>query len=506
MPRQVTRNPDNVFEAPATVPHPRLRVSELTGLDAQVERSTTASDSSIASPGNSPRATPSHRASLHRRQPWTRLSALVIACDLLAAGATASFSRSPAWCMLMGCIVVVAVRHSGLQRKRLAPNLLDDLPSLITLALVGLGVVLLVRGIVARASGTNSVRDASYLMGFLVLFRMAVYTVLRMGRRRGRFLHNTLFVGHGRLGQVLSQSMLDDPRYGLRPVGYVCAGEPSQPNGALPCVGELSSMSDLVRQYAADAVVIADVEPSEEQLTSVTRAFDGEGVAVYMVPRLWELHGSAQGCEMIRGIPLIRLSRPAYESLTWPLKRALDLVAASLAVLLLSPVLLMCALLVRRESGPGVIFRQKRIGRDGRQFELLKFRSLRPVDDAEAATTWSVAEDARLRTVGRWMRRLSLDELPQLFNVLRGDMSLVGPRPERPFFVAQFTSEFGEYGQRHRVPSGMTGWAQIHGLRGDTSVATRARYDNYYIENWSLWLDVKILLRTVRQVIVGAGR
>ena len=104
------------------------------------------------------------------------------------------------------------------------------------------------------------------------------------------------------------------------------------------------------------------------------------------------------------------------------------------------------------------------------------------------------------------MRRLSLDELPQLFNVLRGDMSLVGPRPERPFFVAQFTSEFGEYGERHRVPSGMTGWAQIHGLRGDTSVATRARYDNYYIENWSLWLDVKILLRTARQVIVGAGR
>jgi exopolysaccharide biosynthesis polyprenyl glycosylphosphotransferase len=442
----------------------------------------------------------------HHRQPWTRLTAFVIASDLLATAATASISRSPAWCVLMGCMVVIAVRHSGLQRKRLAPMLLDDVPALISLALVGLGVVLLVRGVVGRASGTNSVRDSAQLMGFLILFRSAVYTTLRFGRRRGRFLHNTLFIGHGRLGQVLSQTLLADPRYGLRPVGFVGNTDPADTSDGLQWVGPLSAISDLVRDYAADAVVIADVEPSEDQLTSVTRAFDGEGVAVFMVPRLWELHGSAQGCEMVRGIPLIRLRRPAYESLTWPLKRALDVTLAALAVLLLAPVMLACALLVRRESGPGVIFRQQRIGRDGHQFELLKFRSLRPLDDFEAAVTWSVADDARLRTVGRWMRRLSLDELPQLFNVLRGDMSLVGPRPERPFFVVQFSSEFGEYAQRHRVPSGMTGWAQIHGLRGDTSVATRARYDNYYIENWSLWLDVKILLRTLRQVLAGAGR
>ena len=208
------------------------------------------------------RPTPAKPSIRGRRQPWTRLTALIIGCDLLATAATATISRSPAWCVLIGCIVVIAVRHSGLQRKRLAPMLLDDVPALITLALVGLGVVLLVRGVVGRASGTHSVRDSAQLMGFLILFRSAVYTILRIGRRRGHFLHNTLFIGHGRLGQVLSQTLLADPRYGLRPVGFVGDGDPAVTSEGLHWVGPLSAISDLVSDYAADAVVIADVEAS----------------------------------------------------------------------------------------------------------------------------------------------------------------------------------------------------------------------------------------------------
>jgi lipopolysaccharide/colanic/teichoic acid biosynthesis glycosyltransferase len=142
---------------------------------------------------------------------------------------------------------------------------------------------------------------------------------------------------------------------------------------------------------------------------------------------------------------------------------------------------------------------------DGRHFQVLKFRSLRPATEAEGATTWNIAHDDRLSRAGKFLRQTSLDELPQLYNILRGDMSLVGPRPERPHFVSQFRSAYPSYEARHRVPSGLTGWAQVHGLRGDTSIADRARFDNYYIENWSLWLDLKIVLRTVGSVLRGAG-
>jgi lipopolysaccharide/colanic/teichoic acid biosynthesis glycosyltransferase len=161
---------------------------------------------------------------------------------------------------------------------------------------------------------------------------------------------------------------------------------------------------------------------------------------------------------------------------------------------------------VRIESGPGVIFRQTRVGRNGVLFECLKIRSMRPADEVESATNWSVADDSRVGRAGRFLRRTSLDELPQLWNILRGDMTLVGPRPERPHFVDKFSVEFDRYAHRHRVQAGLTGLAQVSGLRGDTSIADRARYDNYYIEHWSLWLDIKILIRTFFQMVNARGR
>jgi exopolysaccharide biosynthesis polyprenyl glycosylphosphotransferase len=205
-------------------------------------------------------------------------------------------------------------------------------------------------------------------------------------------------------------------------------------------------------------------------------------------------------------MPLLRMREAPFRRVSWRLKRVVDVAVAGLSLVALSPVFLACALGVRREGGPGVLFRQTRVGLDGRAFELLKFRSMRPVDNAESATLWSIADDDRIGPIGRLLRASSLDELPQLWNVLRGDMSIVGPRPERPHFVDQFATTFPRYMARHRVPCGMTGWAQIHGLRGDTSVADRARFDNYYIENWSLWLDLKIVARTINVVLTGKGR
>ncbi len=224
-----------------------------------------------------------------------------------------------------------------------------------------------------------------------------------------------------------------------------------------------------------------------------------------VVPRLHEYFSQVGVQDQIGAIPVIRLRTPALRGLAWQVKRGADVLLATVALVVLSPLLVAVAIAVRREGGPGVLFRQQRVGQDGRLFEVFKFRSLLPYDDVEAATTWSVALDQRVGPVGRFLRKTSLDELPQLWNVLRGDMTLVGPRPERPHFVDRFTAEHPRYSYRHRVPSGLTGLAQVSGLRGDTPIADRARYDNYYIENWSLWLDVKVILRTVREVLAGRG-
>jgi exopolysaccharide biosynthesis polyprenyl glycosylphosphotransferase len=227
---------------------------------------------------------------------------------------------------------------------------------------------------------------------------------------------------------------------------------------------------------------------------------------IFVVPRLFELCQRDADMDEIWGIPLVRLRRPAYRLFSWRLKRVLDVVVAAALLVPLAPLMGVLALAVRWEGGPGVLFRQLRVGLDGRTFYLLKFRSLRPLDELESATSWSVPSEERVGSVGRFLRRTSLDELPQLWNVLRGDMTLVGPRPERPFFVEKFAKQYPRYVARHRVPAGLTGWAQIHGLRGDTSITDRAAFDNYYIENWSLWLDVKILVRTATAVVRREGR
>jgi lipopolysaccharide/colanic/teichoic acid biosynthesis glycosyltransferase len=153
-----------------------------------------------------------------------------------------------------------------------------------------------------------------------------------------------------------------------------------------------------------------------------------------------------------------------------------------------------------------VIFRQTRVGQHGELFDCLKLRTMHPANVSDSATTWSIATNDRVGPVGRLLRRTSLDELPQLWNILRGDMTLVGPRPERPHFVEQFSTQYDRYAHRHRVRAGLTGFAQVSGLRGDTSIADRARFDNYYIENWSLWLDIKILIRTFAEVFFARGR
>jgi exopolysaccharide biosynthesis polyprenyl glycosylphosphotransferase len=264
-------------------------------------------------------------------------------------------------------------------------------------------------------------------------------------------------------------------------------------------------LAGLISAASAKVVIIAFGRRRESEMVAVLRTCDRMDCEIFVVPRLFELHMWGSDTDEVWGMPLVRLRRPAYRLPSWQLKHVFDVIVALAMLIPLAPLMAALALAVRLEGGKGVIFRQQRVGLNGKVFNVLKFRSMRPANDEEAAIKWSVSQDSRVGPVGRFLRRTSLDELPQLWNVLRRDMTLVGPRPERPFFVEQFSRQFPRYQARQRVPPGLTGWAQVNGLRGDTSIYDRAAFDNYYIENWSLWLDVKILLRTIVAVLRRDG-
>ncbi|MEU3839103.1 exopolysaccharide biosynthesis polyprenyl glycosylphosphotransferase [Streptomyces sp. NPDC028635] len=319
-------------------------------------------------------------------------------------------------------------------------------------------------------------------------------------RRRAALLRRprpALVVGPAPAAQRVAAAVLRHPRCGVRPVGVVA----EHPEGAdgLPV---LTTGEEVRRALLQNGVrdVLAVHPALRSAQGPLLRALAESGCTV------WELDAdcpSYASRDQLAGFACRRL--PLGAPRTSPGKRLLDVAVAAALLVPAGPVLLVCAAVLRITGGPGVLFRQERIGKDGRPFTLLKFRTHRPVDAHEAATRWSVAGDGRMSPFCRVLRRTSLDELPQLWNVFRGDMSLVGPRPERPYFVARFSQTHPGYAARHRMPAGLTGLAQINGLRGDTSIEDRARFDNAYIDNWSLWQDVCILLRTAAALLRPSG-
>ncbi len=411
-----------------------------------------------------------------------------------------------------GLVFLALLWHAGLYRSRLSLSVLDDFPTLLGRWLTAAAVALLGQMVWSQALWKNYVINWRFLIGamivggLLVVLRGLGYALVRTLRVRQLVVHRTLILGAGGVGNQIADILSAHPEYGLRPIGFL-DDDPRFTDGpsGLPVLGGFTKLSSYLQQGDVDSVVVAFSSMPESEMVGVIRTCDRYRCELFVVPRLFELHQVDDDMDAAWGLPLVRLRRATYRSAAWRVKRLIDVCVSGAAVAFLAPVLLTVALAVRLDGGPGVLFRQKRVGVDGRHFEVLKFRSLRPASEDESATTWNVAHDARLSPVGRFLRKSSLDELPQLFNILRGDMSLVGPRPERPHFVSQFREAYPSYEARHRVPSGLTGWAQVHGLRGDTSIADRARFDNYYIENWSLWLDVKIMIRTFGSVLRGSG-
>ncbi|MFD7922841.1 sugar transferase [Streptomyces sp. NPDC059740] len=391
----------------------------------------------------------------------------------------------------------------------LRPQAATELPALLARALLAWCVP------VALTGGAWERPDWRLLLPAVLLHTAAAGALRAVGyflrrreaRRRPR---PTLLVGAPAATTALAGTLSAHPRYGLRPVGTVDlwpgrAASTEPPLSPLPVLRSPQEVARALTGGRVTDVVLAQAPGELPQWPEVGRLLAAHGVTCWLLGPDAHLAGR-RSADHVWGHACRRLAPLVPAARAGAVKRVLDLLLVTPALVLALPVMAGCALALRLSDGPGVVFRQERVGRHGRPFTVLKFRTLRPADDYESATRWSVADDRRMSRTGALLRRTSLDELPQLWNVLRGDMSLVGPRPERPYFVQQFTHAHAGYGDRHRMPVGITGLAQTHGLRGDTSIADRARFDNHYIDTWSLWQDLHILWRTAASVLRLEGR
>jgi exopolysaccharide biosynthesis polyprenyl glycosylphosphotransferase len=445
-----------------------------------------------------------------RKRPSSRtfvVPAILLGADLAAFGAATAFTSHPSVKIFVVLIVVLLAFHvGGLYRPRLGLSVLDDAPAILGRALAAGALAMVLGGLNDGTAGTARLVLCALFGALSLVTRTVAYTVIRLARRRGHLRQRALILGAGEVAGTLAANLAAHPEYGLQPVGML-DDDPllTENQRPVPVLGGYENLTDAVLEHAVDVVIVTFGSLREPLVVPLLRTCDRLACEIMFVPRLFEVHTVTRDTEVLWGTPVVRLRRAPFRTRAWTGKRISDIVISALALILLAPVLLICGLMSRWETG-SVFFRQTRVGLDGRPFMLLKFCSLRPAAESESNTRWNIGEDARVRRFGRFLRRSSLDELPQLWNVLRGDMSLVGPRPERPFFVDEFTRQFPWYFARHRVPVGLTGWAQVHGLRGDTSIEDRARFDNFYIENWSLWGDIKIMIRTAGQVIRVAGR
>ncbi len=333
----------------------------------------------------------------------------------------------------------------------------------------------------------------------LGVFRVVLRTLLRSVRRRGHNLRHVLVVGEGGPARHLIDRLARYPEIGLRVAGIVTEDTSDDRTECfgVPVLGDFRQVRRIVESAHVDEVVISLPRSRQAHLHGILNQLRGETVGVRIALDVQEHVTLGCDVEEFEGVPIVRLNDAPMSGMGAVLKRVTDFVLSAVGLVLLSPVLLLIGALVKLTSAGPALYGQERMGLDGRTFRMLKFRSMRVDAETESGAVWCRQNDDRRTPIGAFLRRTSLDELPQLWNVLCGDMSLVGPRPERPVFVHQFRRNMPEYMLRHKVKAGITGWAQVNGWRGNTSIDSRTECDLYYIQNWSLLFDLKILVMTM---------
>ncbi len=354
---------------------------------------------------------------------------------------------------------------------------------------------------------TYFVRDVRYSRAVLMLWvgftlasvstaRVLSRVAMRRLRARGYNLRHVVVVGAGSLAERVVETIHKEGALGMRLLGLVPYDDAALASrAACPTLGTVDALPRILAECEVDQVIVALPIEKLGALKGLMAVLSQETVDVRLIPDFYQFMTLCGSVEEFAGLPIINLQSTPLLGWNLVTKRSFDILVSALGLIVIAPLLALIAALVKL-SGPGpVLFRQERVGMDGGRFYMYKFRTMRP--SAEAESRWTTANDPRRTRLGVLLRRLSLDELPQLYNVLKGDMSLVGPRPEQPAFIEDFKREIPRYALRHKIKAGMTGWAQVNGLRGNTSIQKRIEMDLYYIENWSLMLDIKILVRTI---------
>jgi exopolysaccharide biosynthesis polyprenyl glycosylphosphotransferase len=415
-------------------------------------------------------------------------------------------------------LVMLLLYLRGLYRSRLRVLILDGLvPVISAVSVAAMAVAML--GLFANGKMPQGTWVRAWLFGLVAVGagRVGLSVAQRWARSRRLVGKPVLIMGAGVVGAQIARRLENHPEYGLIPIGFVDE-EPrsiAEVGGRdVPVLGTVDDLDETVLNTGVRNLIVAFSSMTDARVSRLIQQCQELGMEVSVVPRMFDTINQRVGYDTVGGLPLMSFTSIDPRGFQFAIKYAFDRVFAFVLIVLLSPLLLSIALAVRLSSPGPILFSQRRVGRDGKPFNVFKFRSMTMQSDAPASdqgadekalefllggdTAPGGVEGADRRTaVGAFLRRTSLDELPQLLNVLFGEMSMIGPRPERPEFVKLFRQDIVRYGDRHRVKSGITGWAQVHGLRGQTSLAERVEWDNYYIAHWSLGLDAKILMLTI---------
>ena len=406
--------------------------------------------------------------------------------------------------MLLPILVVwgVSFRAFGLYRPRRIGSHLSEAADVAKASTMGVLVLVAVMTFFFRGYDYSRVAIVYFwLLSIAVIWfsRAAFREGLRFARRRGYNLRYAVVVGDGELAAMVAQRMQGRPDVGIQVLGVI-GDDKDGPAGARR-LGGYADLRSVLDANTVDHVVLALAHEDYGRLGGLLDAVGDEPVTIHVVPDLLRFASLRGGVEQFEGMPFIHLRESPLYGWNRLAKRVFDAVFSVAVLAVLGPLLLLIAAAVKASSSGPVLYRQERMGLDGRRFAMLKFRTMLPDAEASSGPVWAGPADARRTRLGGFLRRFSLDELPQFINVVRGDMSVVGPRPERPVFVERFRQTVPGYMLRHKVKSGITGWAQVNGLRGNTSLEKRIQYDIDYIERWSLWLDLKIIALTVVRVI-----
>lgn len=478
-------------------------------------------------------------ASLVRSRQWILrplLIAALILCDAVAINGAfiglyrwqlylsidlrMAFEATPAatwqtFLLLLNLVFALIFISSGLYMLKRGASRVDEVFKVVVSVSLGTFAIYIVNTLLPHVGGDDIPLNDGWTLvlgwaGAVVttvvvrfLYRSCLYAL----RRRGFDTCRVLILGAREPGREVLSTIKRTPRLGYRVQGFL---SDTVSVGTLvdgvPVLGRTASLGRVIRATQADEVIIALSGRSSNDIFDIVARAEDEAVDIKMYPDAFHLitnNGVSIGD--ISGLPLISVKNVALDNpLNRALKRALDLAVSILILTFFSPLMVLIAVLIWCESRGPVFFVQERVGLDNRPFPTIKFRTMRP--EAPDMGNWTVKDDPRVTPLGAFLRRYSLDELPQFINVLRGEMSVVGPRPEQPLWVERFSQSIPRYMRRHKQKAGITGWAQVNGLRGDTSVEERTRYDLYYVENWSLLFDIKIIIKTAADVLTGRNR